>query len=316
MQATPTPGKRFQILSVDGGGLKGLFAARFLMEWEQATKRPVASAFDLIAGTSSGGIIALALGVGLPAKEIVDFFRTDGPKIFPHEGLGTLRQVVGSRYDPERLEHALSGYFGDRQLGDSQTRLVIPAYRPPDGIHIFKTPHHPRLQVDRQERMVDIARATSAAPTYLPPHEVEPGFRLIDGGTWANNPVQIAVNEALGYLGVPREQVTALRIGGPTEVLSTNSYPGDVGLLDCLKIVDVMMRGQSQAASGGAKALLGQERYVEVTLPVLPNEYRLDLLSEDLSGRARTQFRETSSDLRELGFLDHEAAPFHPLPEP
>ncbi len=316
--AASAPGGRFQVLSLDGGGLKGLFTACFLAEWEQRAGRPVSAAFDLIAGTSTGGIIALALGAGFPAARIVEFYRKHGPSIFPEEPLeafGLARQAVGSRYRPEPLEYVLDEYFGSRLLGDSSTRLVIPAYHAEQGIYIFKTAHHQRLLVDCNERMAVVARATAAAPTYLPPLELEPGLRLIDGGMWANNPVQIAVNEALGYLAVPQPRIAALRVGTTREVSSAKDYPrdpGGVGLKQVSLFVNLMMRGQSQAASGGVRHILGSERFIEVDPLVARNDYRLDRLSDALRGLARAEFRRTASELQERGFLSHVAPPFTP----
>jgi hypothetical protein len=316
--STLASSERFQILSLDGGGLKGLFTACFLAEWEQQAGRPVSSSFDLIAGTSTGGIIALALGAGIPATQIVDFYLEHGPSIFPveaFEGIGLARQAIGSRYRPEPLENVLDVYFGSRLLGESSTRLVIPAYHAEQGIYIFKTAHHPRLLVDCNERMAVVARATGAAPTYLPPLELDTGLRLIDGGMWANNPVQIAVNEALGYLAVPQGRIAALRIGTTSEVLSATDYPRDPGGMGFKQVslfVNLMMRGQSQGASGGVRHILGSERFIEVDPLVARNDYRLDRLSDALRGLARAEFRRTASELRERVFFTHVATPFTP----
>ena len=315
---SPTSEGRFQILSLDGGGLKGLFAAYFLAEWEEHVGRPITSLFDLIAGTSTGGIIALALGARYSAGEIVEFYRDSGPAIFPAEALesiGLLRQAVGSRYKPEPLESVLEAYFGDRLLGESSTRLVIPAYHAERGIYIFKTSHHRRLLVDCKERMAVVARATGAAPTYLPPLELERGLRLIDGGVWANNPVQIAINEALGYLAVPKHELAVVRVGTTTEVPSITGYPrdpGGVGPRQVQLFVNLMMRGQSEAASGGALHILGRERFFEVDPLVAEGDYRLDRISQELCGLARAEFRRAIADLEERGFCAHTAAPFTP----
>ena len=311
-------GQRFQILSLDGGGLKGLFTAAYLAEWEAHTGRRVVDAMDLIAGTSAGGIIALGLGAGYHAHELVGFFRERGRTIFPKErieAVGLCRQALGKRYTAEPLESALDEYFGDRLLGDSRVRLIIPAYHAESGIHLFKTAHHPRLRVDWRKRMSVIARATGAAPTFLPPLELDPGLRLIDGGVWADNPVQIAVTEALGYLGQPQECVAALRIGTTTEAVRKGRYPKrlrPIGHKAVSLFTEIMMRGQSQAASGGVRQLLGPDRFVEVDPMVAPGDYRLDRLSEDLIGMAKASFRKTVSELGEKQFLQHRAPPFSP----
>lgn len=319
MQSGPGTFPRFQILSLDGGGLKGLFSAAYLAEWEAHTGRRLVEAFDLIAGTSAGGIIALGLGAGYRARELVEFFREHGRAIFPVDrikAMGRVRQAFGSRYSAEPLESALKAYFGDRHLGDSCVRLIVPAYHAESGIYLFKTSHHPRLRMDWQERMDVVARATSAAPTFLPPMVLDKGLRLIDGGLWANNPVLIAVTEALGYLRQSQDSVAALRISTTTEAVPSDRYPkspGAVGLDAVPLFTEIMMRGQSQAASGGVWQLLGPERFVEVDPVVAPTDYRLDQLSEDLIGMAKATFRKTVSELGEKHFLNHRAAPFSPF---
>lgn len=309
---------RFQILSLDGGGLKGLFTAAYLAEWEKHTGKPVVQAMDLIAGTSAGGIIALGLGAGYSAQELVDFFIEHGDAIFPPErieAVGMVRQALGSRYSAEPLQSILDTYFADRRLGDSSVRLIVPAYHAESGIHLFKTSHHQRLRMDWREPMSMIARATGAAPTFLPPLVLDKGLSLIDGGVWANNPVQIAVTEALGYLGQKQENVAALRVSTTTEAQRKGRYPDDPGAvgLDTLSLfTEVMMRGQSQAASGGVWQLLGSERFVEIDSVVSPSDYRLDRLSADLVGMAKATFRKSVAELGDKGFLDHLAAPFTP----
>jgi hypothetical protein len=132
---------------------------------------------------------------------------------------------------------------------------------------------------------------------------------------WANNPVQIAVNEALGYLAVPQGRIAALRIGTTSEVLSATDYPRDPGGMGFKQVslfVNLMMRGQSQGASGGVRHILGSERFIEVDPLVARNDYRLDRLSDALRGLARAEFRRTASELRERGFFTHVATPFTP----
>jgi patatin-like phospholipase/acyl hydrolase len=126
-----------RILSIDGGGLKGALPAAFLAEIEEATGERIVDHFDLIAGTSTGGIIAIGLGLGIPARTILDFYVNEGPAVFrqdrPHlwvvEKLyRAARRVRRAKYAPDRLKRALSGILGDSRIGDSATRLLIPAY--------------------------------------------------------------------------------------------------------------------------------------------------------------------------------------------
>lgn len=311
---------RFQILSLDGGGLKGVFTAAFLAEWERTTGQRAWKSFDLIAGTSTGGIIALALGLGHAACDILEFYLENGRSIFPSEALeliGEARQAMGSRYSPGKLEQKLDDFFGDAELGDSRTRLLIPAYHADVGdIYIFKTAHDSRLRVDYLERMAVVARATGAAPTYFSPVALEPGLRLIDGGVWANNPVLLAVTEAIGVLQQPVQTVAALRVGTTWEARSSQDYPSDPGGAGFRQVglfTDIMMRGQMLSASGGVGHLLGADRFVDIN-PVVPaGRYRLDRLADELAGLGRSEFRKWSSDLGEKGFLDYRGAAFEPF---
>src|SRR5436309_4125962 len=141
-----------KILSIDGGGIKGVFPASFLATVEDAIRRNVADYFDLIVGTSTGGIIALGLGLGLSAKEILSFYEEHGPSIFRGSRVTrALRQVGISKYSSDALRVALQTVFGERKLGESSTRLVVPSCNLDTGeVHIWKTSHHPRLERDHK----------------------------------------------------------------------------------------------------------------------------------------------------------------------
>jgi patatin-like phospholipase/acyl hydrolase len=126
----PEP-KRFRILSLDGGGIKGAFTAAVLAEWENKTGRVIVDHFDLITGTSTGGIIALGLGLGIPAEQILRFYKEQGPKIFPNitpqQKLSlNIRHLWEPKYSAEPLREALQGVFGDKRLKDAKCRLLIP----------------------------------------------------------------------------------------------------------------------------------------------------------------------------------------------
>src|SRR5690606_262648 len=118
------------------------------------------------------------------------------------------------KYTRDQLEAALKRRFGDRRIGDSTTRLVIPSFDLDRGdIHLYKTAHHERLELDYKDLMVNVALATAAAPTFFPTYQTPTGTPLVDGGMWANNPVLVAAMEATSILGWPKEQVKILSIG-------------------------------------------------------------------------------------------------------
>lgn len=109
------------------------------------------------------------------------------------------RRLFGPKYRATALEAALRRAFGDHALGDSQTRLLIPAFEPiRREVHVFKTAHHERFTTDWQVPAVDVALATAAAPTYFPSRTIEGGIGLLDGGLWANDPSGLGVVEAIG----------------------------------------------------------------------------------------------------------------------
>jgi len=195
---------RFRILALDGGGVRGAFTASVLAALENSTGTSCAERFDLITGTSTGGLLAIALAMGHPAEELCDLYRRNGKAIFPLEGgtsrfLRVLRQFVKPKYDQTALRAALKEVLGDAKLGAARTRLVIPAYDITTGrVFIFKTRHLDRFRYDVGVKAVEIAMCTSAAPTYFPANSLpEHGdVKYIDGGVWANVPVMVGITEA------------------------------------------------------------------------------------------------------------------------
>ena len=167
----------FHILSLSGGGYLGLFTAIVLAELEQRLGRPIATAFDLIAGTSIGGLLALALALEVPADRLVRTLRREGTKIFSErpkpksvvgKRLDMLRYATSPKYDTDELRRVLDEiYSGSATLGDIPNhRVVVPAVNLTKGIaQVFKTPHHPRYDRDHGIPVRDVALATSAAPT-------------------------------------------------------------------------------------------------------------------------------------------------------
>ncbi|WP_367872959.1 CBASS cGAMP-activated phospholipase [Luteolibacter sp. Populi] len=308
---------RFQILSLDGGGLKGLFSAAYLAQLERDAGRPCADMFDLICGTSTGGIIALGLGLGFPAEDIKRFYLEEAERIFPHKSFAAGKHWLATKYPVAGLNEALAQRFGSKLLGESRSRLLIPATDANRReVYIYKTSHHERLRTDYKVAVVDVARATSAAPTYFEAFEPEPGLNLVDGGVWANNPLMLGVAEALGYLQASQDAIFALRVGTTEEVARLDSYPehghgGKVQLVG--PIMEVMMAVQSKSATSMAEHILGKgRRLISVNPFVNQGELALDKLTAHLQGLATTEYRKTSSDLHEKGFLKHSAAPFEP----
>ncbi len=304
-----------RILSIDGGGIKGVFPAAFLAEMEAVAGRPIADYFDLIVGTSTGGIIALGLGLGFTAEEMLRFYESKGPEIFSgHRVWRLLRQVRYARYDRQPLERALREAFGERLLGESTKRLVIPALNLETGeVHVYKTSHHERFVMDYKVPVVEVALATAAAPTYFPTYRSSVGIPLVDGGVWANNPVGPAVVEAIGVLGWSRDELRVLSLGCTTEPLRAKPHEARrLGLGYWLpKFVSVFMAGQSSGSLGAAQLLAGHDNIMRIS-PSVPNRrFKLDAPRDirSLRGLGASEARKAMPGIQRV-FLGETAAPF------
>ena len=307
-----------RILAIDGGGIKGVFPASFLATVEDSIQDNVANYFDLIVGTSTGGIIALGLGLGLSATEILAFYEKFGPRIFKgNRLLRWLRWFGISKYSEAPLRKTLNDYFCEKKLGDSKKRLVIPSLNLENGeVYIYKTAHHPRLQRDYKVKAVDVALATASAPTYFPTHRSSAGTPLIDGGLWANNPVGVSVVEAVTMLDWPRDSLKVLSLGCTTEPLNINwGRKIPLGRLYwAFKLLDVFMHGQSHGSLGTAQLLAGHDNIIRIN-PVTPHRrFNLDKTKEmdSLKGLGDSEARHALPKLQEI-FLGNPVEPFNPV---
>lgn len=312
------PPSRFQILALDGGGVKALFTAHVLARLEDDLGVCIRDSFDLIAGTSAGGIIALALGAGLRPADIVQHYQQLAATVFPANRRRWWRLPARLRrptYPQQPLGDALHQVFGDRRLGDSDRRLVIPAWDVQWGqVHLFKTPHHPRLTRDWKLPMVDVALATTAAPTFLPAARVD-GHRLVDGGTWVNNPSVVAITEAVSVLGVPLNAIRVLNVGTTDEVTNHPKKLDNGGLLTWARhAAQLVLTASSRGAQGIAEHLVGRDRYSRFDAQVPAGLYRLDDADpDDLAGLGAGQSRKLSP-IFSTRFAGHTAGPYQPLP--
>lgn len=277
-------GRPFRILSIDGGGIRGIFPASVLAHFENKYLggRSVGGYFDLVTGTSTGGIIALGLGAGLTAADLAHLFIARGGEIFPPPGR-TVRlwrrvsRYIKHRYDRQALQAMLTEKLGDRRVRDSLVRLCVPALEGRYGeVNIYKTPHHPDYHLDGAKQMLTVALATSAAPTYFQPL-VDGGHILVDGGVWANNPIMIGLVDALTCFELARTDVQILSLGcgdGPYEFSQSQTAGG--GLLAWRDLIFTAMRLQSQNVLGQARLLVGPESVFRIDCPELISPIDLD----------------------------------------
>ncbi|TKG09940.1 CBASS cGAMP-activated phospholipase [Vibrio sp. F13] len=205
---------KLRVLSLNGGGVRGLYTISVLAEFERILAKDdesysIAEHFDLIAGTSIGGLIALGLADGKTARELESKVREHASTIFPPRRYlpkflwnicKGCRAVLGNRYNGDNIGKAVVDIVGkERTVRDLQRRILIPTVNVSTGKPLFvKTCHNPRFTRDDRLRLVDVARATSAAPTYFEPHYIEElNAYFVDGGLVANNPSYVAYHEAV-----------------------------------------------------------------------------------------------------------------------
>ena len=328
-QQAGEPRRYYCILSIDGGGIRGVFPAALLAWLEDRLENPIASYFDLIAGTSTGGVIAIGLGLGIPAADILRLYEEKGPRIFDqHRGflnnwvrqkVRGVRQLFGAKYSSAALQSALYDVLKDRRLGGSRTRLIIPSWHAEaEQVYIYKTAHHQRLENDYRQLALDAAMATAAAPTFLEPHLTSDEVELVDGGVWANNPIGVAPIEAIGMLGWPRERLKILSIGTITEVVPRPRWGGLLPLLRHGYVTRLFMAGQAHSAIGTAKIITGDVHHRKAIWRIDQHapegRYSLDNTARigEMKSRAYAEARIQIPELRREFFYG-PAEPFVPI---
>lgn len=205
-------GKPFHVLALTGGGFRGLYSARVLQELEQCAGRPIGQCFDLIAGTSIGGILALAVAFERPMEVVIRAFRESGPKIFAQKG--KLAGLTSSRYDTAHLCEVVDAILpAGATLADARHPLVIPALNLTTGKQqILKTRHNDEWTRDSRYLVKEIALATASAPIYFPIASLDNQL-FADGGLFANAPDLVALHEANKFFGQPDSAVRMLSVG-------------------------------------------------------------------------------------------------------
>ncbi|RAL26739.1 CBASS cGAMP-activated phospholipase [Thermoflavimicrobium daqui] len=288
--------REFRILSIDGGGMKGVFPARYLSRIEEEVPQPLHQYFDLIAGTSTGGIIALAVTYGLTAKDILDLYLEKGKDIFGRKRI-TRGYLKHAKYDNTGLINVLKEKFKDARLTKANSMVCIPAIEHHKAKpKVYKTPHLPVYFEDGKLEFWKIALATSAAPFYLPAAKVSNTECKIDGGLWANNPVLVAIAEAV-KLGYPLEQIKILSIGTGTNIYQIDNKNAEFGGLTSwrLNLVEFTMQSQSKGAFHTANYLIGNKLHridYETSLKMALDTTEKESLNR-LIHEADTVFQET-----------------------
>lgn len=200
-----------KMLSIDGGGIRGVFAISILQAIEKETKHPIADMFDVVAGTSTGAIIAASIALNISMDQILESYKSYGEKIFVRQAkVGLFKSVYNDRY----LRRLLQKAFGEKTLADIEKPLLIPAVDITHGkpfIHRSNFGH--REKGDLAIKVWDAVLSSCSAPVYFPPNNVENRYLSIDGGLWANNPSLVCITEAVHYFNTPLSDINIVSVG-------------------------------------------------------------------------------------------------------
>jgi predicted acylesterase/phospholipase RssA len=274
-----------KVLTIDGGGIRGLIPARVLEEIERRCGRPAGELFDLVAGTSTGAIIACALTKPqpLPAERIARIYLDEGPEIFSRsliERITSVGGLIDERYASDGLLTSLRRHFGEHRLADARPAIMLTAYDIVGRSALL-------LRNDRDMSMVDAAHGSSAAPSYFEPAQVGK-LALVDGGVFATNPAMCAYADVDGDV----ELLVSLGCGEHTRVLPYEKVK-DWGRLEWIRpALDIVFDGTADAVDFQLKALIGDD-YMRFQTP-------LDHASDDLDAATPENLAALEREAREL----------------
>jgi patatin-like phospholipase/acyl hydrolase len=292
-----------RLLAIDGGGMRGLYAAHVLERIAAEFSIVYHRDFDLIAGTSTGSIIAGALAFDIPLSKVSSLYRDCGPEIFCNRPW-SIGGMLTPKYSMEPLRSALKKVFSDATLKDAKTKLLIPATDIANGtVHVFKSAYDPNFVRDSNVSVVDAIVASCSAPLFFAPAKT--GYYLLcDGGLWANNPSLVVVTEALSRLEIDRRSIRLLSVGTGT---GRNYYPlgsrswlwGFVAGWGMKKFIYMLLNLQSATATNVTKLLLDDRQIVRVNFE---SDRPLPLddpsIIDDMITRADHDFSHSSARIR------------------
>jgi uncharacterized protein len=268
-----------KVLAIDGGGIRGIIPAVILAELQKRLNKELWQIFDVIAGTSTGGIIALGIGTACnqgkaySPDQLLNLYVQNGAAIFRKNWLTPIRELIRPKYSPASLEKTLARFFQNTELCEALTPLLISSYDLNHQLPFFFKSHKIALRPNYNWKVTDVARATSAAPTYFPPLHLTRGaedYTLVDGGVYVNNPAMAAYVEARKlYPNAERVIVVAVGTGDrQDQILYAKAKRW--GLVGWAKqIVPVLMDSVSEAVDYEL-ATLPECDYFRLQIPDLP----------------------------------------------
>ncbi|MGN9460776.1 CBASS cGAMP-activated phospholipase [Pseudomonas syringae pv. aptata] len=304
----------YHVLALSGGGYRALYTATILKEFEQVLGRPIASHFDLLCGTSAGGLLALGLASEIPASEMKSLFEDQGKQIFGSRDF--MRKRLGfltrAKHSNAGLRSVLEQRFGKTTMGDLKHRVLIPAVNYTTGRgQFFKTPHHTTFELDHRMSLVDVALATSAAPVYFPSVRNERGV-FVDGGLVGNAPGLFGLHEVRTFLA-PKQDVCirVLAIGtmtvGATVSGGKDLDQGIVGWGSSL--FDLVISAQESSVDYMLTQSLG-DSYFKIDDQVTPQQSGDVKALDDVSEASTNTLRDRGTAAAQRALGDRRFQPF------
>ncbi|MDT8861071.1 CBASS cGAMP-activated phospholipase [Alkalihalobacillus sp. MEB130] len=200
-----------KILCLDGGGIRGVFEVAILKALEEEYKRPISQYFDLIAGTSTGSIIATSVVLEKKMSDLLDSYQKFGKKVFKRQAkIGLFKSV----YSDKELRTYFKKSFGSKTLADITKPLLIPAVDVTHGKpYVYRTNYGHPGSADLSIKLWDAVLSSCSAPVYFPPNNIKNQYLSVDGGLWANNPALVCITEAIDFFKKDINELKILSIG-------------------------------------------------------------------------------------------------------
>ncbi len=309
-------GKLFNILSIDGGGIRGVYPAYILKCIEERLNIKLNNAFDMITGTSTGAILAGGVAIGIPANHLLKMYSKHGASIFkrkPYWGIKKelTQPMFQSIYDNKYLYNVLGEQFGDICLWQISKPLILPATDIGNGcVHVFKSGYSEDFTRDTDVKLKDAIMASCSAPTYFDPHKLD-SYLLADGGLWSNNPSFVAAIDAQKRLGIKKDDIRVFSIGtGHSKTMYGTNPQRKWGLLNGWRnkeFINFILALQSQSAVNYLKLHLQPEQILRINFET-DNALSLDDVGiiDDLITKADHDFTHNSSSIDQFLNSDKE----------
>lgn len=316
--------KNFRILSIDGGGIRGIYSAHILKRIEEENNIKIKDYFDLIVGTSTGSIIAAAIACDIDLSKVVNLYKNEGKQIFCSsffDKLPIINQIafcMKSKYNHKNLKKIITEIFSDKRMKDIEIPLILPATDITNcKVHVTKSAYHGEFVRDPNKKIVDAIISSCSAPTFFEPYKCDE-YLLADGGLWANNPSLIGVIDAKYRRKIDLNDIKVLSIGTG---LYKPCYPfnkekkwwkidrrwGFLNGWGHKKLLDLVLSLQSQSVCNYVNLLLGFDNVKRIDFDSgysLP----LDKVSEvdGLIAKADAVFTEKAMEIKDFLEINKE----------